>query len=48
MLYSKSSLLKMILDNDSKTAVLEKQSPLISVAEAIHGTYKTNFVMKNN
>ena len=41
--YSKTDLLKMIIENDQKSGVLEKQSPLISVAEAIHGTYKTNF-----
>ena len=45
VIYSKSDLLKMILDNDGKTSLHEKQSPLISVAEAIHGNYKTNFVL---
>ena len=46
MLYSKSDLLNMIFDNEAKQNVLTSQSPLINVAEAIHGTYKTNFVLK--
>ena len=36
----------MILDNEEKTEILHNQSPLISVAEAIHGTYNTNFVLQ--
>ena len=36
----------MILDNDYKTSVLKKQSPAISVTEAIHGTYNSNFILK--
>jgi len=35
----------MILDNENKTAVLQAQSPVINVTEAIYGTYKTNFVL---
>ena len=46
MMYSKSDLIHMILDNEHKQNVLNKASPIINVAEAIHGTYKTNFVLK--
>lgn len=46
VLYSKTELLNMILDNEAKQNVLLNQSPIINVAEAIHGTYKTNFVLK--
>ena len=44
-MYSKSDLLKMILDNEQKAKKLEDQSPMIGVSEAIYGTYKTNFVL---
>jgi len=44
-IYSKSSLVKMILENDRKTRVLNAASPVINVTEAIHGTFKTNFVL---
>ena len=46
MLHSKSDLLRMILDNENKTTVLQAQSPVINVTEAIYGTYKTNFEMQ--
>ena len=45
MMYSKSDLLRMILDNDQKQSILSSQGPVIGVTEAIHGTYKTNFEM---
>lgn len=45
MIYSKSDLLKLILDNDEKQNKLKSQGPIVNVREAIHGTYKTNFVM---
>jgi len=35
----------MILDNDHKSSILKKQSPVIGVAEAIHGSYNSNFVL---
>ena len=46
VIYSKSDLVKMILDNEKKTNVLKEASPVVNVTEAIHGTYKTNFVLK--
>ena len=44
-MYSKSDLLRMILENEHKQGILAKASPIINVTEAIHGTYKTNFEM---
>ena len=44
MMYSKSDLLKMILENDHATSELQKTGPIISAAEAIHGSL--NFVVK--
>ena len=38
----------MILDNEYKTSVIQNSTPTINVAEAIHGTYNTNFVLDNN
>ena len=46
MMYSKSDLLKMIIDNEQKQQTIKQASPTIKVTEAIHGTYKTNFVLK--
>ena len=43
MMYSKSNLLKMILDNDQKTQASKTIGPVVNVPEAIHGANKTNF-----
>ena len=43
-MYSKSDILKMILENEHNTTTLEKIGPKISTNEAIHGTL--NFVLK--
>ncbi len=44
-MYSKSDLLRLILDNEQKQNVLQSASPVINVTEAIHGTYNPNFVL---
>ena len=45
MMYSKSDLLQLILDNEQKTGAIETASPLINATEAVHGALTANFVL---
>ena len=45
MMYSKSQLLAMILDNEQKSTVLETASPLITASEVVNGAFAANFVV---
>ena len=42
-MYSKSALLKMILENDKKTEAMKNAGPVVNISEAIHGSNKANF-----
>jgi hypothetical protein len=45
--YHKADLFKMIHENESKIKLLQQASPLISNAEAIHGSRRANCEMKS-
>ena len=44
-MYPKDELLQMIYDTDQKGKLLSNASPMVNVAEAVHGTFAAHMVL---